>query len=56
MEAIKQMRNDDPDSWCDEYGGKHDGIKYQGRKTKSNFSLGEGKCVLDDHEGTRGNS
>ena len=50
VEAIKQMRNDDPDSWCDEYGGKHDGIKYQGRKTKSNFSLGEGNCVLDDRE------
>ena len=48
--AIRQMRKDDPKSWCDEYRGRHDGQKYQGKKTKSNFSLGEGHCVLDDSE------
>ena len=48
--AIKNMRDDDPNSWCDEYGARHDALKYQGKKTKSNFSLGEGYCVLDDSE------
>jgi len=50
VETIKKLRRDDPKSWCDEYRGKHDAIKYQGKKTKSNFSLGEGECVLDDQE------
>ena len=48
--AITQMRDDDPSSWCDEYRGRHDGQKYQGKKTKSNFSLGEGLCIFDDSE------
>lgn len=50
VETIKKLRSDDDDSWCDEYRGKHGAIKYQGKKTKSNFSLGEGNCVLDDSE------
>jgi len=48
--TIKKLRKDDPKSWCDEYRGKHSAVKYQNKKTKSNFSLGEGKCVLDDSE------
>lgn len=50
VETIKKLRKDDPKSWCDEYRGRHDAVKYQGKKTKSNFSLGEGACVLDDQE------
>lgn len=50
VEIIKVMREDDPNSWCSDYGGVHDASKYQGKKTKSNFSLGEGRCVLDDSE------
>ena len=50
IKAIKEMRKDDPSSWCDEYNGKHGAKKYQGKKTKSNFSLGEGNCVLDNKE------
>lgn len=50
VETIKKLRADDKKSWCDEYRGKHGAIKYQGKKTKSNFSLGEGNCVLDDDE------
>lgn len=50
VETIKKLRLDDPKSWCDEYRGKHGAVKYQGKKTKSNFSLGEGNCVLDDTE------
>jgi len=50
VQTIKKLRKDDVKSWCDEYRGKHDAVKYQGRKTKSNFSLGEGECVLDDSE------
>lgn len=50
VDTIRKLRKDDPQSWCDEYRGKHDAIKYQGKKTKSNFSLGEGECVLDDAE------
>lgn len=50
VKIIKKLRNDDDRSWCDEYRGKHAGVKYQGKKTKSNFSLGEGNCVLDDSE------
>lgn len=50
VKTIKKLRLDDTDSWCDEYRGKHGTIKYQGKKTKSNFSLGEGNCILDDTE------
>ncbi len=50
VETIKKLRTDDIKSWCDEYRGKHGATKYQGKKTKSNFSLGEGNCVLDDDE------
>lgn len=50
VNTIRILRKDDDNSWCDEYRGKHLGPKYQGKKTKSNFSLGEGKCVLDDAE------
>ena len=50
INIIKKLRIDDPDSWCDEYRGTHGAVKYQGKKTKSNFSLGEGHCVLDDRE------
>lgn len=50
VNTIKKLRKDDEDSWCNDYNGKHGAIKYQGRKTKSNFSLGEGSCILDDKE------
>ena len=50
VKTITEMRKDDPESWCDEYRARHDGVKYQDRKTKSNFSLGPGQCVLDDLE------
>lgn len=50
VKTITVMKSDDPNSWCSDYGGVHDAVKYQNRKTKSNFSLGEGKCVLDDPE------
>ena len=50
VKVIKKMRKDDKRAWCDEYNGKHGAVKYQQRKTKSNFSLGEGNCVLDDSE------
>lgn len=50
VETIKEMKKDDPYSWCSDYGGIHDGPKYQDKKTKSNFSLEEGKCVLEDPE------
>lgn len=50
VNTVKKLRKDDSNSWCEEYRGRHDGVKYQGKKTKSNFSLGEGNCVLDDAE------
>jgi hypothetical protein len=50
IDIIKLLRKDDDDSWCNEYRGNHDVVKYEGKKTKSNFSLGEGNCVLDDSE------
>ena len=50
IEIINKLKKDDKESWCDEYRGKHESIKYQDKKTKSNFSLGEGNCVLDDEE------
>jgi hypothetical protein len=50
VNTIKKLRDDDDESWCDEYRGKHGATKYQGKKTKSNFSLGEGSCILDDSE------
>ena len=50
INTIMQLRQDDPRSWCDEYRGRHDHIKYQNKKRKSNFSLEEGNCVLDDAE------
>ncbi len=50
INTIKILRKDDDNSWCNEYRGNHDVNKYQGKKTKSNFSLGEGNCVLDDPE------
>ena len=53
VDTIKLLRNDDSDSWCNEYRGKHGVLKYEGKKTKSNFSLGEGNCVLDDPEARR---
>lgn len=50
VNAIRILRNDDENSWCHDYRGKHSGTKYQGKKTTSDFSLGEGNCVLDDAE------
>lgn len=50
VKTINVMKKDDSRSWCSDYGGMHDAVKYQNKKTKSNFSLGEGECVLDDPE------
>ena len=47
---INKLKQDDDGSWCDEYNAHHTAIKYQGKKTKTNFSLGEGNCVLEDEE------
>lgn len=50
VDTIRAMRDDDPQSWCSGYGGIHGAIRHQNRKTKSDFSLEEGVCVLDDQE------
>lgn len=50
VNIINKLKQDDPDSWCDEHNAYHGALKYQERKTKTNFSLGEGNCVLDDPE------
>ena len=49
-ETIRTLRDDDPGSWCDSYNARHEGERYQGRKTKTNYSLGPGECVLRDPE------
>lgn len=50
VRIITKLKKNDSDSWCDEHNALHGAMRYQGRKTKTNFSLGDGNCVLDDNE------
>lgn len=52
VDTIGIMKNNDSTgaSWCDEHNAIHRAEKYEGRKTKTNFSLGPNNCVLEDEE------
>lgn len=50
MAIIKNMRKDDQRSWCSAFNAKHDDRMWNDEKTRTDFSLAEGKCVLDHAE------
>ena len=49
IDTINKMKQNDPtgESWCVEHNAIHDGGKFKGEKTMTNFSLGPYNCVLD---------
>lgn len=53
VRIIGMLKEDDSDSWCDEHNAIHGALRFDDRKTKTNFSLGEGNCVLEDDEANR---
>ena len=51
LDVIMKMREDDPRSWCNAFNAEHgDGRMWNREKTRTDFSLAEGRCVLDHPE------
>ena len=50
IDIILRMREDDRRSWCSAYNAEHDNQMWNQEKTRTDFSLVEGRCVLDHPE------